>query len=449
MLFWKCAGRIGKGRDGLMEQVVVVGGGAAGMMAAIAASKQGRRVILCEKNEKLGKKLYITGKGRCNVTNACERDKFFENVVSNPKFLYSAFYEFDNAAMMTLLENNGCSLKTERGGRVFPVSDHASDVTAALERLLRKQGVTVRLGAAVRELQTEEESETGRQNAVKEREKYNNRRYITGVLLEDGEQIPASAVVLATGGLSYPGTGSTGDGYRMAEDLGHMVKECSPALVPIEIRESWCAALQGLSLKNVELTVHCGAKRIWQGFGEMLFTHFGISGPLALSASSYYERCKDKGQVSLTLDLKPALTVEQLDRRILRDFEENRNKSLKNVIGSLYPAKLTPVMLSLSGIDPDKKIHEVTKKERETLLRLTKGLTMQAAGLRGFSEAVITRGGVNVKEVNPSTMESKRVRGLYFAGEILDLDALTGGFNLQIAWSTGYLAGSRISTDID
>ncbi|MCM1266304.1 MAG: NAD(P)/FAD-dependent oxidoreductase [Bacteroidales bacterium] len=411
------------------RQIVVIGGGAAGMMAAIAASEKGRRVILCEKNEKLGKKLYITGKGRCNVTNACGRDKFFENVVSNPKFLYSAFSEFDNTAMMALLENNGCSLKTERGERVFPASDHASDVTAALECLLRKRGVTVRLGAAAEELLTE-----------------NNE--ITGVMLKGGERLPASAVVLATGGLSYPSTGSTGDGYRMAENLGHTVKECSPGLVPIEIREAWCADLQGLSLKNVELTMCDGVKKIWQGFGEMLFTHFGISGPLALTASSYYARCKDQEHIAFTLDLKPALTAQQLDRRILREFEENRNKNLRNVIGSLYPAKLTPVILSLSGIDPEKKIHEITREERETLVQLTKGLTMHAAGLRGFAEAVITKGGVNVKEVNPSTMESKRVRGLYFAGEILDLDALTGGFNLQIAWSTGHLAGSCIPVDI-
>lgn len=431
------------------DQVVVIGGGAAGMMAAIAASDKGRRVILCEKNEKLGKKLYITGKGRCNVTNACGRDKFFENIVSNPKFLYSAYHEFDNAAMMTFLENNGCSLKTERGERVFPVSDHASDVTASLERLLRKQGVIVRFGAAVTELLTEEAPEAGTSNAEGKPFASDGRRRITGVILENGERITASAVVLATGGLSYPSTGSTGDGYRMAERLGHTVKACSPALTPIETRDEWCAALQGLSLKNVELTMNCGTKKVWQGFGEMLFTHFGISGPLALSASSFFERCKDKEQITLTLDLKPALTAEQLDRRILRDFEENRNKSLKNVIGSLYPAKLTPVMISLSGIDPDKKIHEITKKERETLVQITKGLIMKVSGLRGFSEAVITRGGVNVKEVNPSTMESKRVRGLYFAGEILDLDALTGGFNLQIAWSTGHLAGSRISTDIE
>lgn len=434
------------------EQVVVVGGGAAGMMAAIAASEKGRRVILCEKNEKLGKKIYITGKGRCNVTNACGRDKFFEHVVTNPKFLYSAFQAFDNVAVMTLLENNGCSLKTERGERVFPVSDHASDVTAALERLLRKQGVTVRLGATVREILTQEVPKVekeGQTSAEGKRQAIANQGYITGVILESGERIPASGVVLATGGLSYPSTGSTGDGYRMAESLGHTVKECSPALTPIETRDAWCAALQGLSLKNVELTMHCGNKRVWQGFGELLFTHFGISGPLALTAGSYYERCKDREHVILTLDLKPALTVEQLDRRILREFEANRNKSLKNVIGSLYPAKLTPVMITLSGIEPEKKIHEITRQERESLVHLTKGLTMQAAGLRGFSEAVITRGGVNVKEVNPSTMESKRVKGLCFAGEILDLDALTGGFNLQIAWSTGHLAGSHILADIE
>lgn len=438
--------------DRNQDRIVVIGGGAAGMMAAIAASEKGRRVILYEKNEKLGKKLYITGKGRCNVTNACVWNKFFENVVRNPKFLYSAFHEFDNTAMMTLLENSGCSLKQERGERVFPVSDHASDVTAALERLLRKQGVTVRFGAAVRELLTEEipkEAEEGQMPVKGKEPSDGSRTCITGVMMENGEQIPASKVILATGGLSYPGTGSTGDGYRMAESLGHTVIDCSPALVPIEIRESWCAALQGLSLKNVELIMRCGDKKIWQGFGELLFTHFGISGPLALTASSYYGRCKEKENITLTLDLKPALTVQQLDKRILREFEANCNKSLKNVIGSLYPAKLTPVMISLSGIEPEKKIHEITKQERETLVGLTKGLTMQAAGLRGFSEAVITRGGVNVKEVNPSTMESKRVKGLYFAGEILDLDALTGGFNLQIAWSTGHLAGSAVSADIE
>lgn len=409
--------------DEAREQAVVIGGGAAGMIAAAAAAENGRPVILLEKNEKLGKKLYITGKGRCNVTNACSRDKLFENIVSNPKFLYSAFHEFDNICFMDLLKENGCSLKAERGERVFPVSDHASDVTAALQRLLRKRGVQIRLGSTVRSILTEEGQ-------------------VTGVRLSDGSEIPAGSVILATGGLSYRTTGSSGDGHRMAQELGHKVKECVPALVPLEIREEWCKRLQGLSLKNVSLVMTCGKKKLYQGFGEMLFTHFGVSGPLVLSASSYYGKAKEPADVLLTVDLKPALEPEQLDKRILRDFEENVNRQFKNALSGLYPAKLIPVMIERTGIDPEKKVHEITRQERRRLAELTKQFTMQVQGKRGFEEAVITQGGVTVKEVNPSTMESRLVKGLYFAGEILDLDALTGGFNLQIAWSTGYLAGT-------
>ena len=407
-----------------MSSVIVVGGGAAGMMAAYAAAECGHKVLLIEKNEKLGKKLFITGKGRCNVTNACEQDKLFENIVSNPKFLYSAFYDFDNRQMMDLIEKAGCPLKVERGERVFPVSDHSSDIIAAMERLLQQKGVEVRLHTAVREVMAEDGK-------------------IMGVLLKDGRSMAADAVILATGGFSYPTTGSTGDGHRMAGELGHTQKECTPALVPMEIKEPWCGQLQGLSLKNVTLTMACGKKKVWQGFGEMLFTHFGISGPLVLSASSYYNKCKDK-DVTVTIDLKPALTAEQLDKRILREFEQNLNKQLKNVIGSLYPSKLTPVMIDLSGIGGEKKIHEITRQERDQLTTVTKGLQMHVSGLRDYTEAIITQGGVKVKEVNPSTMESKLVKGLYFAGELLDLDAVTGGFNLQIAWSTGHLAGSSI-----
>lgn len=403
----------------------MIGGGAAGMMAACAAAECGHNVTLIEQNEKLGKKLFITGKGRCNVTNACDKDKLFENIVSNPKFLYSAFHDFDNKQMMELLGRAGCPLKVERGERVFPVSDHSSDIIAALERLLRANKVTVRLRTAAKEVTAQDGS-------------------VTGVLLKSGERLTADAAILATGGLSYPATGATGDGYRMAQMLGHTLKECVPALVPMEIADAWCSSLQGLSLKNVMMTMSCGAKKIWQGFGEMLFTHFGISGPLVLSASSYYGKCKDKQQVTVSVDLKPALTAEQLDKRILRDFEQNLNKQFKNVIGGLYPAKLTPVMVSLSGIDAEKTIHEITRQERSRLVEITKGLKMQVAGLRDYSEAVITQGGIKVKEVNPSTMESKLVKGLYFAGELLDLDAVTGGFNLQIAWSTGHLAGSSI-----
>ncbi len=410
-----------------MSRVIVVGGGAAGMMAAIAAAENGHSVQILEQNEKLGKKIYITGKGRCNVTNACEVDKLFENVVNNPKFLYSAFYEFTNEQTMRFIEDAGCPLKIERGERVFPVSDHASDVTAALERVLKKQDVRVRLHAKVQSLLWED----GR---------------ILGVLLQKNqEKILADAVIVATGGLSYPSTGSTGDGYLMAEQAGHTITECRPSLVPFEIKETWCKDLQGLSLKNVRLTLLCDGKRIYEEFGEMLFTHFGISGPLVLSASSFYGKCKKKDRVFVMLDLKPALSAEQLDKRILRDFEENLNRQFKNSLGKLFPAKIIPIIIKESGVDPEKKIHEVTKEERQALARVTKNLQMQVSGLRGFAEAIITQGGVRVKEINPSTMESKLISGLYFAGEVLDLDALTGGFNLQIAWSTGYLAGRSVT----
>ncbi len=408
-----------------MSRVIVIGGGAAGMMAAVAAAENGHHVLLLEKNEKLGKKLYITGKGRCNVTNACERDKFFENIVSNPKFLYSAFYACDNMGLIEIIKDAGCPLKVERGERVFPVSDHASDITAALQRLLKEKGVQIRLHTTVRDVMAADGQ-------------------VTGVRLADGSTLEADAVVTATGGLSYQTTGSTGDGYRMAQMLGHTIKDCVPALVPVEIEEAWCRSLQGLSLKNVTLTMTCGKKQIYQGFGEMLFTHFGVSGPLVLSASSYYDRCKEREDIRFTIDLKPALSVEQLDKRLLREFEENRNRQIKNVLGSLYPAKLVPVMIMVSGMDGEQRVNEVTREQRQQLIEVTKRLSMRVKGLRGFDEAVITQGGVKVKEINPSTMESKCVKGLYFAGEVLDVDALTGGFNLQIAWSTGYLAGKSI-----
>lgn len=408
-----------------MSRVIVIGGGPAGMMAAVAAAQKGHRVLLLEKNEKLGKKLYITGKGRCNVTNACEKDKFFENIVSNPKFLYSAFYDCDNLRLMEMIQNAGCPLKVERGERVFPVSDHASDITAAFQRLLKEKGVQIRFHTTVLDVMAKDGQ-------------------VTGVRLTDGDILEADAVVAATGGLSYPSTGSTGDGYRMAQIFGHTVRECVPALVPVEIREEWCKSLQGLSLKNVTLTMTCGKKQVYQGFGEMLFTHFGVSGPLVLSASSYYGRCKDRENIGFVIDLKPALSVDMLDKRLLREFEENRNRQIKNVLGKLYPAKLVPVMIMVSGLNEEQKVNEVTREQRHRLVEMTKCLSMQVKGLRGFEEAVITQGGVTVKEINPSTMESKRVKGLYFAGEVLDLDAMTGGFNLQIAWSTGHLAGTSI-----
>ena len=410
----------------MMSKVIVIGGGPAGMMAAFAAAENGHRVLLLEKNEKLGKKLYITGKGRCNVTNACERDKFFENIVSNPKFLYSAYHACDNRKLMEVIKNAGCPLKVERGERVFPVSDHASEITAAFQRLLKEKGVQIRLHTTVLDV------------AVKDGQ-------VSGVRLADGSMLTADAVVAATGGLSYQTTGSTGDGYGMAQTYGHTVKECAPALVPMETAEDWCRSLQGLSLKNVTLTMTCKKKQIYQGFGEMLFTHFGVSGPLVLSASSYYNRCKEKDSIWLAIDLKPALSVEQLDKRFLREFEENHNRQIKNVLGNIYPAKLVPVMLLVCDIGGEQRVGEVTRRQRQRLVEVTKNLSMQVKRLRGFDEAIITQGGVAVKEINPSTMESKLVQGLYFAGEVLDVDALTGGFNLQIAWSTGYLAGASIS----
>lgn len=406
-----------------MKKIIVIGGGAAGMMAAAAAAKQGGKVILYEKNEKLGKKLFITGKGRCNLTNACDMETLFDSVVTNSKFLYSAFYGFDNQMTIRFFEEAGCRTKIERGERVFPVSDHSSDVIKALEGQLKKWKVEVRLNAQVKDLLVKD----GR---------------IAGIRLQKGEEEQADAVIIAAGGLSYPLTGSTGDGFRMAEKKGHTVKETHPSLVPLVIKEEWCRNLQGLSLKNVSIElVEKDKKTFYNGFGEMLFTHFGVSGPLILSASSYYVGRKSRDNIKLVLDLKPALTKEQLDKRLLRDFEENLNKQFKNSLGGLFPSKLIPVMIELSGIDGDKKVHEITKEERKNFVELMKHMEMTVTGTRDYAEAIITRGGIHLKEVNPSTMESKLVGGLYFAGEMLDLDALTGGFNLQIAWSTGYLAG--------
>ena len=433
-----------------MANTIIVGGGAAGMMAAVAAADSGGRVCLIEKNEKLGQKLFITGKGRCNITNAADMDTLLENVCVNRKFLYSAFYDFDNRAVMDFLEQAGCPLKTERGERVFPVSDHSSDVTAAFVRELKKRNVRVLLNTEVKALTVSRED-----GAEKPR--------ITGVRLADGSELAAEKVIVCTGGVSYPSTGSTGDGYRFAEETGHRVIPPRPALVPLEIKEAWCADLMGLSLKNVSVRMVQNKKELYRGFGEMLFTHFGVSGPLILSASSFYApqsageqgRTKnrkgaaageeahraDAGTTMLYIDLKPALDEEQLDGRILRDFEENKNKQFKNSLNGLFPMKLIPVMISLSGIHPDKKVNEITREERRSFAGLIKSLPLTVAGTRGFAEAVITRGGVSVQDVNPSTMESKRTDGLFFAGEVLDLDALTGGFNLQIAWSTGRLAG--------
>lgn len=409
-----------------MSRVAVIGGGAAGMLAAIAAAEHGHQVQLFEKNEKLGKKIYITGKGRCNVTNACDTEELFAAVVHNPKFLYSSFYSFTNQDMMELVERNGCPLKTERGGRVFPVSDKSSDVIRALTVCLKNAGVQVRLYEEVDSVETRD----GRVSGIR--------------LKKTGEIVSADAVIVATGGLSYPSTGSTGDGYRFAEKTGHTVIDLSPALVPFETAESVVKDLQGLALKNIQAKILKGKKVLYEEFGEMLFTHFGVSGPVLLSASSYGAAQLKKGPLTLSLDLKPALSEEQLDARILRDFEEQKNKQYKNSLSRLLPAKMIPVIVERSGIDPDKKINEITKEERRRIVQAVKDFRLTLTGLRGYKEAIITQGGISVREINPSTMESKLVKGLYFAGEVLDLDAVTGGYNLQIAWSTGHLAGSSV-----
>lgn len=409
-----------------MKHIIVIGGGAAGMMAAIAAAQEGATVTLLEKNEKTGKKLFITGKGRCNLTNACESEAFFHNVISNPKFLYSAFYQMDNRKVMEFFEEAGCRLKQERGERIFPVSDHSSDVIAALNRKMEHLKIRVRLHTQVTKI------------CIKEK---NGEKIVTGVKLSDGRTEPADRVILATGGRSYETTGSTGDGYRLAQELGHTVTEIKPALVPFLIKEDWCSSLQGLSLKNVSVVLWAEKKKIYEGFGEMLFTHFGVSGPLILSASSSYVKKYHGQEVCLSIDLKPALTLQQLDKRLLRDFDENKNRQFKNILEGLLPAKMIPVIVMLSKIAPQKQVNEITKEERSRLAGLLKNLELTVMGTRGFQEAIVTQGGIHVKEVNPKTMESKLIQGLYFAGELLDVDALTGGFNLQVAWSTGYLAG--------
>ena len=411
-----------------MSNVIVVGGGAAGMMAAVFAARNGQNVQLLEKNEKLGKKLFITGKGRCNITNAADIEDLFTAVISNPKFLYSGFYSFTNQQVIDFFEELGVKTKVERGERVFPVSDHSSDVIAAFSRELKLLGVSVSLHTEVKELLCEQDK-------------------VCGVLLTNGKKMKADAVIVATGGISYPSTGSTGDGYRFAREAGHKVTELLPSLVPMEVRQWYAKELQGLSLRNIEIRITDGKKKLYEEFGEMLFTHYGVTGPVILSASSVVGKTLRKKELTLHIDLKPALSEEQLDKRILREFDANHNKQYKNSIDSLFPAKLKPVMIELSEIEPEKKVNEITKEERQRLVHLIKDFTMTLTGLRGYNEAIITKGGVSVKEIDPGTMESKIIKGLYFAGEVLDLDAVTGGYNLQIAWSTGYLAGINAGCD--
>lgn len=409
-----------------MAKIIIIGGGAAGMFASVFLAEKGHQVHVFEKNEKLGKKLFITGKGRCNVTNDCAPETFFESVVSNPKFLYSAYYGCTSQDVMAFFSSMGVKLKTERGNRVFPVSDHSSDVIRALEQRMRTAGVKVHLHTEVKELLLEDGC-------------------AAGIRLADGAEISGDKVIVACGGFSYQATGSTGDGYRLAKEAGHMVTEILPALVPLEVREAYVSRMQGLALKNVRFTVKDGKKVLYDEFGELLFTHFGISGPLVLTASSKIAKRLKKKELQGYIDVKAALSGEQLDGRILRDFEENRNRQFKNSVGGLFPAKMEPVMLELSGIPLEKKVNEITREERQHFVSLIKEFPLTITGTRDFKEAIITQGGVKTGEIQPGTMESKKVRGLYFIGEVLDLDAVTGGFNLQIAWSTAFAAASSIN----
>ncbi len=407
------------------NKCIVVGGGASGMLAALYAARGGARVTLLERNEKLGKKLYITGKGRCNVTNASDMEQYQRSIFRNPRFLYAAFAQLDNAGMMSLVEDLGVPLKVERGNRVFPVSDKSSDIIAALKRGLDGAGVEVRLNTRVAQLLTED----GR---------------CIGVTLESGERLYADAVILATGGLSYPSTGSTGDGHAMALAVGHTVTPTLPALVAIDTVESWPGTLAGLTLKNVALTASViGGKkdrRLYSQMGELLFTHTGISGPLALTLSSLLP--EDLSTVRMSIDLKPALDAQTLDTRLLRDFRELSRKHLISVVDGLAPRSLSEQLIRLAALSPAMPVNAVTAPQRASLLKVIKGIELHPKGLGGFNEAIITRGGVNVKEINPSTMQSKRMKSLYFCGELMDVDAATGGYNLQIAFSTGALAGA-------
>lgn len=449
-----------------MSKVLIIGGGAAGMMAGVFAARNHHEVHILEKNEKLGKKVFITGKGRCNVANACDTEELFPAVMSNPKFLYSGFYSFGPQDVMNFFEEAGVPLKIERGNRVFPQSDHSSDIIRALERELKKAGAVIHLHTAVKEIVKESETDSASENqsqnefrneaadqeSAKAKDKAGKadntvKEKITGVILEDGTFVKGDAVIVATGGFSYQSTGSTGDGYRFARELGLKVTDISPSLVPLKTKEDYIPKLQGLSLKNTGLTIKNGKKVLYEDFGEMMFTHFGVTGPMILSASAHIGAKLAKapnGELSAYLDLKPALTKEQLDARILREFEAGQNKQFKNVIGVLFPSSLTPVMLELGGIPAEKKIHDISREERQHFIDLIKAFPFTITGMGEFKEAIITRGGVSVKEINPGTMESKKISGLYFAGEVLDLDAVTGGYNLQIAWSTAYLAAQAI-----
>ena len=402
-----------------MNDVIVIGAGAAGMMAAYGAAITGKKVLILEKNEKAGKKILITGKGRCNVTNACDMEDFFKQVPRNSKFLNAAVRQFGYEDVTSLLEMLGTSTKIERGNRVFPVSDKASDVTRAFARGMKDAGVQVELN-------------TGVKNVLKEEDGF-------AVRLERGGALHAKTVIVATGGLSYPSTGSTGDGYAFAKENGHTVTKLSGSLVGLTIDEKWPKLLMGLSLKNVRVSAQLGKKKIYDELGEMLFTHFGVSGPLIIELSSHMP--EDFTAVQVSLDMKPGLTSEQVDLRLQREFQENVRKQLSSVLMALMPARMGPVFAELCGLSPDQPINQITREQRASIARNLKALPLHVTGTRPIEEAIVTRGGVEVREVNPSTMMSKLAPGLFFAGEVLDVDAHTGGFNLQIAFSTGALAG--------
>ncbi|MBP3597119.1 MAG: NAD(P)/FAD-dependent oxidoreductase [Clostridia bacterium] len=412
-------------------KTIIIGGGPAGMIAAIASAKQGNETILLEQNKTLGKKLLITGKGRCNITSSLDMDEFIHNIPGNGRFLYSAFQKFTNQDIIDLLNENGLEVKTERGNRIFPITDRAVDVLNCLIDELKKNNVKIKTNSKVSKILVEDNK-------------------VIGIEVENSEKISCDKIILATGGKSYPITGSNGNGYNLAKKLGHTITEIKPSIVPLKAEEYLCQSMQGLSLKNVKITIKDEEKnkKIYDDFGEMLFTHFGVSGPTILSSSAHLVRYKNiedlfkNNKIKLIIDLKPALSEDELDLRIIRDWNELKNKEFKNSLDKLLPQKMIKTIIELTNIPESKRVNEITKEERLNLVKTIKSLTINIKGFRPIEEAIVTAGGISIKEINPKTMESKIVKGLYFAGEIIDVDAYTGGFNLQIAYSTGYTAGT-------